>query len=358
MVNARWMRGGTSKCWAFDAEELNSFGIEVDVLLPRIFGSPDPRQLDGVGGGTSTTSKALIVERSSDDDCDIIYTFAQVRIDEARVDWGSNCGNCSAAVGLYAIERGWVEIRGDVTEIRTRNTNTGQIIIQSIPTPGGRLPAEGTETIPGTVFAGHRVDLGFLSPEGMTTGALLPAGEPRTSLAIPERRQVTVSLIDAGAPLVMINANDLGLESTEFDRWPSLIEDRLGELEDFRRSAAEAMGLASPGEEAERAVPKLGIVGATALPDADIQVLMLSMGKPHPAMPITGSVGVTIAALTPETTVAQALRGPVSDAVRIRIPSGVLKSNVYDRKDGRIVTVRRTSRTLALAQLPVPNIDD
>jgi 2-methylaconitate cis-trans-isomerase PrpF len=107
-VRARWMRGGTSKCWVFDAADLRETGFSADSALPRIFGSPDLRQLDGVGGATSTTSKALIVEPGGIADADVSYTFAQVGIEEATVDWGSNCGNCSAAVGLFALENGWV----------------------------------------------------------------------------------------------------------------------------------------------------------------------------------------------------------------------------------------------------------
>ena len=120
-----------------------------DVLLPRLFGSPDPRQIDGVGGATSTTSKAVILHRPVDGDVDVEFTFAQVGIEEAAVDWGSNCGNCSAVVGLYAIEKGWVIPNGDVTRIVTRNTNTGQIIIQRVATPAGALPIVPDAQMPG-----------------------------------------------------------------------------------------------------------------------------------------------------------------------------------------------------------------
>src|SRR6478672_1867883 len=117
-IEAEWMRGGTSKCWVFETGQLDETGTSPDVLLPRLFGSPDHRQIDGVG---------------------VEFTFAQVGIEEAAVDWGSNCGNCSAVVGLYAIEKGWVIPDGDVTRIITRNTNTGQIIIQRVSTPSGAL---------------------------------------------------------------------------------------------------------------------------------------------------------------------------------------------------------------------------
>ena len=112
-IEAEWMRGGTSKCWVFEGEHLDETHKDLDSLLPRLFGSPDHRQIDGVGGSTSTTSKAMILRRPSDPDIDVEFTFAQVGIEEAAVDWGSNCGNCSAVVGLYAIEKGWVTPSGE-----------------------------------------------------------------------------------------------------------------------------------------------------------------------------------------------------------------------------------------------------
>src|SRR4051794_34117093 len=120
-IQAEWMRGGTSKCWVFESDHLEQTGISLDHLLPKIFGSPDKRQIDGVGGATSTTSKAIILNPSTAANVDVEYTFAQVGIEEATVDWGSNCGNCSAVVGLYAIEQGWVTPQGDVTRVITRN---------------------------------------------------------------------------------------------------------------------------------------------------------------------------------------------------------------------------------------------
>ncbi|WP_035282251.1 PrpF domain-containing protein [Brevibacterium album] len=354
-VSARWMRGGTSKCWVFDAADLDETGFSADAALPRIFGSPDLRQLDGVGGATSTTSKALIVERGDGSDIDVSYTFAQVGIEEAKVDWGSNCGNCSAAVGLFALESGWVPLRPGATEVRTYNTNTGQVIIQTIPTPGARLPDDPQELIPGTVFTGHGVELGFVSPEGKTTGVLLPTGAPVSEFAVAEGRTVRASLVDAGAPLVMVDAESFGLAPQDYAVWAGLVSERLSELDGIRRAAAVRMGLAETPEAAERAIPKVGVVSGSPDGEADLQVLMLSMGRPHPAMPITGSVGVTVAARTPGTTVAESLGGVVGEELRIRIPVGVLSTFTADRPEGRAVGVRRTARTLAEAQLLVPD---
>ena len=148
-IEAEWMRGGTSKCWVFETDHLDETRTSLDELLPRLFGSPDSRQIDGVGGATSTTSKAMILRRPAEADVDVEFTFAQVGIEEAAVDWGSNCGNCSAVVGLYAIEKGWVIPKGDNTRIVTRNTNTGQIIIQRVATPAGALPIVPDAQMPG-----------------------------------------------------------------------------------------------------------------------------------------------------------------------------------------------------------------
>src|SRR3712207_828588 len=131
------MRGGTSKCWVFERADLDVVGLDTAAVLLRAFGSPDPRQVDGVGGATSTTSKAVILAPSSAEDADVDYPVAQVGIEEPVVDWGSNCGNCSAVVGLYALRRGWVLPTGELTTVRVRNTNTGQLIVKQERTPGG-----------------------------------------------------------------------------------------------------------------------------------------------------------------------------------------------------------------------------
>ena len=207
-IEAEWMRGGTSKCWVFEAGHLND-STSLDSLLPRVFGSPDSRQIDGVGGATSTTSKAMILHRPAEEDIDVDFTFAQVGIEEAAVDWGSNCGNCSAVVGLYAIEKGWVVPSGDVTRIVTRNTNTGQIIVQRVATPAGALPIVPDAQMPGVPFPGYRVGLGFQDPAGKTTGALLPSGSTTDTITAGGTRW-TVSMVDAGAPVVIVRAEDLG----------------------------------------------------------------------------------------------------------------------------------------------------
>lgn len=352
-IDARWMRGGTSKCWVFEASKIQETGYSADVVLARTFGSPDPRQIDGVGGATSTTSKALIVDESDLEGIDVEFTFAQVGIEEAKVDWGSNCGNCSSAVGLYALEKGWVP-RGDVeTEVRTLNTNTGQVIVQTVPTPDGELPLQLNTTIPGVRFPGHRVSLGFLTPEGRTTGTVLPTETSCAEIAINDGRTVEVSMVDAGAPAIFVDAESFGLDPAEYDRWASIVDSQLGVLESIRRQGAVAMGLADSVQGAERAIPKLGIVSRPGRDDADIQVLMLSMGKLHPAMPITGSVALTVASQIPGTVVANNLRSESSEELRIAIPNGTLSTFTDESSIGKTVGVYRTARTLAEASIHV-----
>lgn len=358
-IRATWMRGGTSKCWVFENEDLVESGERVDDLLPRLFGSPDPRQIDGVGGGTSTTSKSIIIQRSRRPGIDVDFTFAQVSVTEPSVNWGSNCGNCSTAAGLYAVESGWVEPDDDVTEVITYNTNADQVIIQRIPTPDGALPTKMSATIPGVRFAGFEVGLGFLDPAGRTTGRLLPTGQAQQSLDVAGRPW-RVSMVDAGAPMVILAAEDLGFTADTYSRWSQLIEPLLPDLDTVRRSAAVAMGMVSHPQAAESAVPKLGVVGPTDDDEADINVLMLSMGAPHPAMPITGSVGMTAASSTDGTIVAELLDNESRSSLEaitnlaLRTPAGILTTYTDTTGADVVIGISRTARTLASAVLPLP----
>jgi 2-methylaconitate cis-trans-isomerase PrpF len=354
-IEAEWMRGGTSKCWVFETGQLGGTGTSPDVLLPRLFGSPDHRQIDGVGGATSTTSKAMILHRPDGGDVDVEFTFAQVGIEEAAVDWGSNCGNCSAVVGLYAIEKGWVEPSGDVTKIVTRNTNTGQIIIQRVSTPSGALPIVPEAHMPGVPFPGYRVGLGFQDPAGKTTGKLLPTGSATDTITAGGTRW-TVSMVDAGAPVVILRAEDLGLDPERYDTWFAGVELQLETLEHIRRQAAVRMGLAATTTEAARAIPKVAIAAAPAQADtaSDVSVMMLSMGKPHPALAITGSIALTLAARTPGTVLNEITGNTVQPTLRLRTPAGVIETWSEEQSGSLLVGVDRTARTLATTTIHLP----
>ncbi|BCW72987.1 PrpF domain-containing protein [Arthrobacter sp. NicSoilB8] len=356
-IEARWMRGGTSKCWVFDAESLQEGGCSLDVLLPRLFGSPDPRQIDGVGGATSTTSKAVILHRPVSDDVDVEYTFAQVGIEEASVDWGSNCGNGSAVVGLYAIEKGWVIPTGDVTRIVTRNTNTNQIIVQRVATPAGALASVPEAQMPGVPFPGYAVGLGFQDPAGKTTGALLPTGAATDTIMAGGTRW-TVSMVDAGAPVVMVRAEELGLDTARYDSWRAGVELQLDTLEQIRRQAAVRMGLVRTTAEAARAIPKLAIVASPAPtdPGADASVMMLSMGKPHPALAITGSIALTLAAGTAGTVMHTFTGDTPRSTLRLRTPAGVIETWSEEHDGTVLVGVDRTARTIATTTIHLPEV--
>lgn len=349
-IRATWMRGGTSKCWVFRHEDLQLPGWSVDELLLGLYGSPDPRQVDGVGGGTSTTSKAVILAPSTSPDHDVDYTFAQVGIEEAKVDWGSNCGNCSAVVAPFAIHAGWVPTTDGTTTVRVLNTNTGQTIIQTVPTPGGELLDEPTTSIPGVPGLGAPVRMGFENPAGLSTGTLLPTGAPSDVLQTPAGR-FRVSMVDAGAPVVMVDATDLGADPGTPPHHLDLLP-RLTDLDGIRRAAAVAMGLAETAETAARAIPKMAVVGASDDPEADIGIQMLSMGRPHPAVPITGSVALTLAARTPGTVVHDRLSrqlgaGSQPAGLGLLTPAGIVRTFVEQVGEDTVVGAVRTYRRLS-----------
>lgn len=351
-VKATWMRGGTSKCWVFERSELDRAQMGMDDILLRAFGSPDKRQLDGVGGGTSTTSKAVILNRYKNDEFDINYLFAQVGIDEAVVDWGSNCGNCSAVAALYAIENGWVTPQKDVTTVRVYNENTGQAIVQQIATPQGKLPQTDSAMV-GSVYPGILVNVGFEDPAGKTTGKLFPTDEPSTDIIV-NGSVYQATLVDAGAPCVYVSADSLGLEGLGRADWTKIVEDKLKLLDDIRREAAVLMGLAETSQQAARAIPKLGIVGRAQTANSDLFVQMLSMGERHPAMPVTGSVGITLAARYEGSTVARALGKTTREGLALDTPSGILQTFATDLNGLPVVGVSRTCRTIAQTVIHVP----
>ena len=353
-IAATWMRGGTSKCWVFRRDDLNVPDLSVDEVLLRIYGSPDHRQVDGVGGGTSTTSKAVILAPSATPGVDVEYTFAQVGIEEAKVDWGSNCGNCSAVVAAFAIHEGWVLPTAGETTVRVRNTNTGQLIVQHVPTPGGALVDEPSRHIPGVPYAGAPVRMGFVDPGGRSTGHLLPTGRARDVLLDPEGAPIEVSLVDAGAPVEVVTAESVGLTGQEdpfdLDGRPQLLTG----LDAVRRHAGVLMGLADTPAEVARAVPKLAVVARSADQDSDLTVRMLSMGRTHPAVPITGSVALTLAALTPGTVVHDLIEGARLPGLRLATPAGTVSTYVEEHDGRPVVGAVRTYRRLATGTVLLP----
>jgi len=360
-LHGTWMRGGTSKCWLFNAVDVDPLLCDntIDAVLASAFGAGDPLQLDGVGGGTSTTSKAAIVRRSSHDGVDVDYLFAQVALGQRTVEWGSNCGNCATAIGLYALQTGMVAVADEFTTVRMRNQNTGAELSARIATPGGAVPAEGSASVPGTTALGVPVALTF-SRVAPTRTALLPTGATTETLDVGGRRY-RGTLVNAGAPAALFAAEDFGLTGSEGN-------DRLAEhlplLIELRHRAALAMGLVGPGDPVQHAVPKVGVVGppqdytaadGTVIPatDYDVSVRMVSMLAPHPAIGLTSAVAVAAAATLPESVVAACARPNAWATLRLGTAAGVIDTTTAMSDDGlpRDVALHRAARRIARAEL-------
>lgn len=335
---AVFMRGGTSKAIMFHARDLPERAAWDEIFLAAI-GSPDPygRQLDGMGGGVSSLSKVCVLAPSARDDADIDYTFAQVQIRDARVDYGGNCGNMSSAVGPFAIDEGLVAAAGDTARVRIWNTNTKKLIHATFPLAGGRTREDGDLAIPGVAGTGAPIRLDFLAPGGATTGRLLPTGRVRERLDVPGLGGIEVSLIDAANACVFLRAADLGLSGTEL---PDAIEADpalLARLEAIRRAGSVAMGIAPDAEAAGRirGVPFIAFVappvaartltGEALDPGGiDLTARAMSNGQPHRALPLTISLCTAVAARIEGSLVAEAARPGATGPIRLGMPSGVL----------------------------------
>ncbi|MDV7357443.1 PrpF domain-containing protein [Rhodococcus oxybenzonivorans] len=361
-LRGTWMRGGTSKCWLFNAVDIDPYiagAGGLDNILTAAFGSGDPRQLDGVGGGSSTTSKAAIVRRSTVPDIDVDYLFAQVAIDDRTVEWGSDCGNCATAIGLYAVQAGLVAIDDTLTIVRMRNQNTGAVLRAEIATPGRHVPTEGSASVPGTPALGVPVGLTFTGLDADRT-TLLPTGQAVNRIELGSN-MYRGTLVRAGAPAALFDATDLGLTGAEDN---DTLADRLPTLIALRREAALLMGLARPTDPITHAIPKVGIVGpptdyrtATGTlvraEDYDVSVRMMSMMAPHPAIGLTSAVAVAAAVTVSGGTVATNARIGWPGSLRIGTAAGVLDVDYALDPHGilQTVTLHRAVRRIATADL-------
>jgi len=347
-------RGGTSKGVFFMEEDIPPAGPERDSFLLRVMGSPDLRQIDGLGGSVSTTSKVAIIARSRSADSDVEYTFAQVSIDKPMVDYKGNCGNISSAVGPFALEAGLVEAKDGTTLVRVHNTNTDKIIHCHIATPGGRVEYDGNFAISGVPGTSSVIKLAFRNPGGSVTGTLLPTGSPSDFLDVHGLGLVEVSIVDATNPLVFVRAADIGMTGMEL---PDEIDGNpriLGLLESIRGAAACRLGFVhDPGDSAllSPAVPKMTIVAGPAsfttssgqtVPATDIDMLgrMMSMQKTHKTYALTGALCTAAAAVIEGTVVHRVIHeGFDHGNMRIGHPGGLIQVGVETEqdKDGNMV---------------------
>lgn len=369
------LRGGTSRGVFFHMDDLPGDRGAVEPVLLNVFGSPDVRQIDGLGGATSQTSKAAMIGPPSRPDADVDYTFAQVSIATPLVDWGGNCGNLSSAVGPFAIDQGLVAAREGVTTVRIHNTNTAKLIIASVPVRDGRALVEGDYAIPGVPGTGARIDLEFLDPAGSATGALLPTGRPVDEVALADGRGVRVSVVDAANPVAFVLASELGMRGSES---PAEIERRAdvtGALEEIRGIVAEWLGIVADRADATAkspGLPKVGMVappadyrtslgGIVAADDMDLTGRLMSMQTAHRSYMVTGAICTGAAARVEGTLVHEVARAtaPGSDRLRIAHPYGVMDVRVRAEPGSPVptvtgVSVGRTARHVLDGEVFVP----
>jgi len=379
------MRGGTSKGVFFCREDLPAAaqqpGPARDALLLRVIGSPDPygKQIDGMGGATSSTSKTVILDRSQRPDHDVDYLFGQVSIDSAFVDWSGNCGNLSAAVGAFAIANGLVDParvpRDGVAVVRIWQANIGKTILGHIPMADGQVQESGDFELDGVTFPAAEVRLEFLDPadEGDGDGgAMFPTGNVVDTLEVPGIGTLQATLINAGIPTIFVNAEALGYTGSELQDAINSDAEALARFETLRAHGALRMGLISNLSEAARRqhTPKVAFVAPPAAytassgkdiqaSDIDVRVRAMSMGKLHHAMMGTAAVAIGTAAAVPGTLVNLAAGGGERESVRFGHPSGTLRVGAQARlQDGQWtvskVMMSRSARVLMEGHIRVP----
>ncbi|MGB4345215.1 MAG: 2-methylaconitate cis-trans isomerase PrpF [Burkholderiaceae bacterium] len=350
-IPATYMRGGTSKGVFFRLQDLPASaqvpGAARDALLLRVIGSPDPygKQTDGMGGATSSTSKTVILSKSSVPDHDVDYLFGQVAIDKAFVDWSGNCGNLSAAVGAFAISGGLVDPsripHNGIATVRVWQANIAKTIIAHVPMNNGEVQETGDFELDGVTFPAAEVQLEFMDPaaeEEGGGGAMFPTGQLVDDLEVPGVGTLKATMINAGIPTIFINAEAIGYKGTELQDDINSDPKALALFETIRAYGAVRMGLIKHIDEAAKRqhTPKVAIVArpvayvsSSGKPvhaaDVDLLVRAMSMGKLHHAMMGTAAVAIGTAAAIPGTLVNLAAGGGDRSAVRFGHPSGTLR---------------------------------
>jgi probable AcnD-accessory protein PrpF len=384
-IAATYMRGGTSKGVFFRLQDLPEAaqqpGAARDQLLLRVIGSPDPygKQIDGMGGATSSTSKTVILSKSARSEHDVDYLFGQVSIDKAFVDWSGNCGNLSAAVGAFAISGGLVDAarvpRDGVAVVRVWQANIGKTIIAHIPMTDGEVQETGDFELDGVTFPAAEVQLEFMDPAAEEEGAggsMFPTGQLVDDLEVPGVGTLKATMINAGIPTIFINADAVGYTGTELQDAINGDAKALAMFETIRAYGALRMGLIKDLSEAatRQHTPKVAFVAPpaayvsssgkpVAADDIDLLVRALSMGKLHHAMMGTAAVAIGTAAAIPGTLVNLAAGGGARQAVRFGHPSGTLRVGAEAvQQDGewrvKKAVMSRSARVLMEGWVRVP----
>ena len=380
-IPATYMRGGTSKGVFFKLDDLpeaaQTAGPVRDQLLLRVIGSPDPygKQTDGMGGATSSTSKTVILSKSSQPDHDVDYLFGQVAIDKPFVDWSGNCGNLSAAVGPFAISNGLVDAAripaNGIATVRIWQTNIQKTIVAKVPITNGQVQETGDFELDGVTFPAAEVGIEFISPSAQNE-AMFPTGNLIDELEVPGVGTFKATMINAGIPTIFLNAQAIGYTGTELQTDINSDEKALTMFETIRAYGAIKMGLINSVEEAaaRQHTPKVAFVAPAqsytassgkniSANDIDINVRALSMGLLHHAMMGTAAVAIATAAAVPGTLINQAAGGGVRNSVKFGHPSGTLKVGAEaDQNDGEWTVnkaiMSRSARVLMEGTVRVP----
>ncbi|AUV86128.1 2-methylaconitate cis-trans isomerase PrpF [Vibrio campbellii] len=381
-VPATYMRGGTSKGVFFNLEDLPQpaqvAGEARDNLLLRVIGSPDPyaKQIDGMGGATSSTSKTVIVSRSQRVDHDVDYLFGQVSIDKPFVDWSGNCGNLSAAVGPFAIHAGLIDEdripENGIVTVRVLQVNIGKTILIHVPIVNGFVQETGEFELDGVTFPAAEIQVDFVDPAD-GEGSMFPTGNLVDDLVVPDVGTFNATFINAGIPTIFVDAEALGYQGTELQDDINNDESTLARFESIRAHGALKMGLIDSLEEAQtrQHTPKIAFVSqpksylsssgkAVEAGEVDILVRALSMGKLHHAMMGTAAVAIASAACVPGTLVNLAAGGGEKESVTFGHPSGTLKvgAKAKQTEQGWVVEkaiMSRSARILMEGFVRVPS---
>jgi len=366
---AVFMRGGTSKAVLFHARDLPAAREEWESIFLSVIGSPDPnmRQLDGMGGGISSLSKVCVIGPPTHPDADVDYTFAQVLIDKARVDYNGNCGNMSSAIGPFAVDEGLIpKPRGREAVVRIHNTNTRKIIVSRFGMDGEEAAVAGDMAIDGVAGTGAPIRLEFIEPGGAKTGKLLPTGKAVDQLEVAGGVPVTASLVDAANPCVFVPAVAVGATATEQPGEIDSHQELKVKLEAIRRAASVAMGIAPDVDKAASiSVPFVALVAPPAAmrvlsgrklaaAEMDIAVRMMSNGQAHRATPLTGALCLAVTTRIPGAIPNEMARrlAPGVSQIRIGHASGVIvvDAKIDQPNDGhphaQFAAVYRTARRL------------
>lgn len=351
------IRGGTSKGLYFLEKDLPQQPEEREQVLLKVMGSPDLKQINGLGGATSVTSKVAIIKVSQREDADVDYTFAQVSVDKPLVSYKGNCGNISSGVGPFALEKGLVPIKEPVTTVRIYNTNTGKVIKAEVQTENGAVKYEGDFKIAGVKGTAAPIKLKFVHPAGTISDKLLPTGQAVDELDVPGFGKVHVSIVDAANPLVFVKAEELGLKGSELPSELDQDKEKLDLLEKVRGLAAVKLGLISDYTKSAwetPGIPKMTFVttprsyktaGGVEIQAEQVDLLsrMMSMQKTHPTYAMTGAMCTAAAAVVPGSIVAQVLRpGTDTQFIRIGHPDGILEAGVDYQLNGTDIEVEDT----------------